>query len=229
MPDNSYYPVFIGVTKMALTAAEQQAMDYYTQKRQLTDQIAAGILGVLKYESSLNPLQENNSGTDAGGVINPRGAFGLAQWNGSRQENLQLFSQKYYSNLGASPWTDFTVQLAFVLTEAAGFSSGSAPAGYPRFWAAITNPSVTYQDLITVMVQTYEAPANPAPEISGAGATAQQLVTQYVPTPSTTHTGLVALQALKATPAPAVSQNSVVALVNATQALLAELQKLMNS
>jgi hypothetical protein len=215
---------------MALTATEQQAMDYYTQKRQLTDQVAAGILGVLNYESRLNPLAENNTGTDAGGVINPRGAFGLAQWNGPRQKNLQLFAQKYYSSLGTSPWTDLTVQLAFVLTEAAGFSEGSAPAGYPRFWIAITNPAITYQDLITVMVQTYEAPADPAPEISGAKTTAQQLITQYIPTPSTTHTGQVA--STIATPTPTASstgQGSVVALVNATQALLTELKKFMSS
>ena len=137
---------------MALTATEQQAMDYYTQKRQLTDQIAAGILGILNYESKLNPLAENNTGTDAGGPINPKGAFGLAQWNGARQNNLQLFAEEYYSVLGASPWTNLIVQLAFVLTEAAGFSDGFAPGGYPRFWSAITNPATTYQDLVTVMV-----------------------------------------------------------------------------
>jgi Phage tail lysozyme len=217
------------VTEMMLTPTEQQAMDYYTQKRQLTDQVAAGILGVLSYESKLNPLAENNTGTDAGGVINGRGAFGLAQWNGPRQKNLQLFAQKYYSNL-ATPWTDLTVQLAFVLTEAAGFSDGSAPAGYPRFWAAITNPATTYQDLITVMVQTYEAPANPAPEISGANTTAQQLITQYTPMPSTTHTGEVASQIPpQASATSAAAQTSFGALVNATQALLTELQKLMGS
>jgi Phage tail lysozyme len=215
---------------MTLTSTEQQAMDYYTQKRQLTDQVAAGILVVLNYESKLNPLAENNTGTDAGGAINPRGAFGLAQWNGLRQNNLQLFAKKYYSGLGASPWTDLTVQLAFVLTESAGFSDGTAPTGYPRFWLAITNPAVTYQDLITVMVQTYEVPADPVPEISGAKTTAEQLIKGYVPTPSTTHTGQAASEIPTSTStSSAAGQHSFVALVNATQALLTELQKLMGS
>ena len=54
----------------------------------------AGIVANLRYESGekLNPLAMNNSGTETGGAINPRGAFGIAQWNGPRQADLLQFA-----------------------------------------------------------------------------------------------------------------------------------------
>lgn len=146
---------------MALTDAQSNAYSHYLVKG-INPVAAAGIVGVLNYESKLDPLAENNSGTDAGGALNSKGAFGLAQWNGPRQKALQDFA----TARGLDPKA-LNTQLDFVLTECAN--------SYPSVWAAIQNPT-TIQAFIDLFVKTYEVPANPGPEIAGALTVAQALL-----------------------------------------------------
>lgn len=137
-----------------MNTAVANAIAYY-QSKGLSRDIAVGICAVLNVESGLNPLSENNTGTDAGGVLNPKGAYGIAQWNGPRQAALANFASR--ENLSPS---DINTQLQFVLTECAN--------SYPEVWAAIQNPTTTYQQMITVMVDKYEIPADKTKEIATA-------------------------------------------------------------
>lgn len=132
----------------------------FLMSRGLTKDQAVGICAVLYVESQLNPQAENNSGTDAGGVLNSKGAYGIAQWNGPRQAALANFASR--ENLSPS---DINTQLQFILTESAN--------SYPEVWAAIQNPKTTYQEMITVMVDHYEVPADKPAEIAKATANAQ--------------------------------------------------------
>jgi len=154
-----------------VTPAQQSALDFYVRQKGLTKEVAVGIVSVLSVESAMNPTAENNSGTDKGGAINPNGAYGLAQWNGPRQDALQAFASRYVMDEASAD-----CQLAFVLTEAAN--------SFPDLWKEITSPSTMYSDLITVMVDSYEIPANKQAEISKAAAVANDLYANYAPAPS---------------------------------------------
>jgi len=145
------------------------AFNHYLEKG-IGRNAAAGIVGVLDFESALSPTAMNNSGTDKGGALNPKGAYGLAQWNGDRQTALALFAK----TKGFDPAL-YTTQLDFVLTECAN--------SFPAVWAAIqANGDVA--DFVTKFVREYENPASPAPEIAGALATARALLALPAPTPA---------------------------------------------
>lgn len=79
------------------------AMGYFTS-RGWTKEQAAGIVGNLLAESSLNTGARNpgdgNDGSDS---------VGVAQWNGDRARALKAFASANHSD-----WRDFNVQLAFV-------------------------------------------------------------------------------------------------------------------
>ena len=150
-------------------------------------------MSVLSVESGLNPQAENNSGTDAGGAINSKGAYGLAQWNGPRQQALQDFAAHYVMDESAT-----NTQLAFVLTEAAN--------SYPEFWKAIISPASMYSDVITAMVDTYERPANMQAEIAKASAIAADIYANYqatAPAPAPAPTAPTPAPAPAPTPTPA--------------------------
>ena len=133
---------------------------------------AVGMVAVLDAgESQLNPVSENNSGTEHGGVLNPNGSYGIAQWNGSRQQDLLNFATKK----GLNP-ADLNTQLDFVLTESWN--------SYPAVKDAILQPGIDLSDFITVFVEKYEVPANPSPEIARSLAEAQALLPLVgLPTP----------------------------------------------
>lgn len=167
---------------MTVPTQAQTAIAHYLSKG-LTQDIAVGICSVLMVESSLNPVAENNTGTDAGGVVNPHGAYGLAQWNGPRQQALQNFATEKNEAVSA-----LTTQLDFVLTECAN--------SYPSVWAAIQTAGMTYTNFIPIFVDNYEDPANKTAEISSAMTNAKAWYGQ-VTAPVTTSTGLPVV-----TPAP---------------------------
>lgn len=146
----------------------QSAYQFYLSKG-IGVNAAAGIVGVLNYESALNPLAENNTGTDTGGVLNSNGAIGVAQWNGSRQAALAAFASEKSLN-----WQDLNTQLLFVLTECAN--------SYPSVWSAIQS-NTNVSDFITLFVTQYENPKDPAPEIAAALTTAQSLLATPTPVP----------------------------------------------
>lgn len=136
------------------TATEQAAVGHYLGKG-LSKDVAVGIVSVLMVESGLNPGAENNSGSDKGGVLNEHGAYGVAQWNGGRQQSLANFA----TAKGLNP-TDLNTQLDFVLTESAN--------SYPQVWAAMRQSGIDYQDFIPIFVRGYENPADPTAEINKA-------------------------------------------------------------
>ena len=154
---------------MSVSANQQAALDYYYNTKKLTKDCCVGIVAVLTVESSVNPLSENNSGTENGGVINPKGSYGVAQWNGPRQQALSNFAANYKLDV-----SQLDTQLWFVLTEAAN--------NYPQFWAKIQDVSAGYTDVITAMVNTYEVPADKTGEINKAVSIAQGLYSSWAPT-----------------------------------------------
>lgn len=89
-----------------LSGRMQQAMKHYIA-RGLSPVMAAGIVGNLVQESSLNTSAKNpGDGRDGSDSI------GIGQWNGSRAQALRKFA----SDRGASA-DDFSTQLDFVLHE----------------------------------------------------------------------------------------------------------------
>src|SRR5690606_32270754 len=63
---------------------------------------SVGVAGNIQAESNFNSLASGDSGT----------AFGIAQWRGSRLENLKKYAADRNQNMN-----DFNVQLAFILYE----------------------------------------------------------------------------------------------------------------
>lgn len=156
--------------KSSLSAVAQKSFAYYLAKADpIGRNAAAAIVGVLNYESKLDPNAHNDTGTDAGGVLNSKGAIGVAQWNGDRQGALLKFATEKGLN-----WQDIATQLDFVLTECAN--------SYKAVWAAIQGNGDA-ADIVSIFVRSYENPAKPEPEIAGALETAQALL-DMVPSPA---------------------------------------------
>jgi hypothetical protein len=93
-------------------------------------------------------------------VLNPRGAYGIASWNGPRQKALADFAIKKVESPGL-----LNTQLDFVLTECAN--------SYPGVWHAIQTYT-SYQSFIPVFVNNYEIPADKPKEIAAALAYADE-------------------------------------------------------
>lgn len=115
---------------------------------------AVALCAVLYRESGLKPGSQGVQGTEHGGVLNPRGAYGIASWNGPRQGDLKDFCDKR-----VLPYDRLEPQLDFVLHEMAG--------SYPLSWAAVRS-SAFFETIIRTVVEEYERPKNPSAEISDA-------------------------------------------------------------
>lgn len=105
MPRSSSSPVrsaATSVTSGGQIIGSEEAINYLMQKGGFTREQAAGIVGNLMQESSLNSGAENKS----------EGAFGLAQWRKDRLENLKSFASKQGKNIN-DPYT----QLDFLMHE----------------------------------------------------------------------------------------------------------------
>ena len=177
---------------MAIPAAAEKAIGYYIGQKGLSKDVATGIAAVLYTESKLDPVSENNTGTETPGAINPHGSYGVAQWNGPRQQKLRDFATKK----GADPALVET-QLAFVLTEAAN--------SYPKFWSVIQQVDATYTDVINAMVTYYEVPANIPAEITTAMNHAKEFYAETI-VPTSTPTPVPAPVVVPpATPTPTPS------------------------
>ena len=129
----------------------------------LSKDVAVGLCAVLYAESLLKPGSQGAQSTETPGALNPSGAFGIASWNGPRQKDLATFATRYSRDPA-----DINTQLDFVLTEAAN--------GYPKLWAAIISPASHYLDVIEVMVDTYEIPADKPAEVARATTYAKDFV-----------------------------------------------------
>lgn len=157
-----------------MNQAAANAIGHYISKG-LSHDVATGIVAVLMVESGLNPTSENNTGTETPGSINPTGSYGLAQWNGSRQQALMAFA-----SAKGFDYSQFNTQLDFVLTESAN--------SYPSVWAAMRQAGMTYANFIPVFVASYENPADKAGETAKAMAYAQEFygyTIAAVPVPTT--------------------------------------------
>lgn len=150
---------------MNQTAAN--AIAHYIGKG-LTKDVATGIVAVLMVESALNPASENNTGTETPGSINPTGSYGLAQWNGPRQQALMAFA-----SAKGLDYSQINTQLDFVLTESAN--------SYPSVWAAMRQAGMTYANFIPIFVDSYEDPADKAGEIAKAMTFAQEFYAYTIP------------------------------------------------
>ena len=86
---------------------ELQAMDYLVNELGYSPVEAAGIVGNLLHESTMNPneLNENDAGPGSD-------SFGLAQWNEGRLRELQAYARRTGSSVG-----DFNTQLEFIQLE----------------------------------------------------------------------------------------------------------------
>ena len=82
----------------------EKAFNYFVQKG-LTPEQAAGIVGNLQAESGVKPGQHQIGGP----------AFGIAQWEGGRQENLKAFAAQQGKSVD-----DLGVQLDFLWQELQG-------------------------------------------------------------------------------------------------------------
>lgn len=164
---------------MAVPQVALDAAVHYLNKG-ISKDVATGIVSVLYAgESKLNPGSQGTQSTETGGALNPHGAYGIGSWNGPRQQDLADFAKAKGLDVGA-----LDTQLDFVLTESAN--------SYPKVWAAINRPGITYAELIPIFVDYYEVPANKQAEIARSLAFAQELYAalpaapQPAPTPAPT-------------------------------------------
>lgn len=179
---------------------DQTAHDYiaFLMGKGISKPAAVGIVSVLKVESDLNPLSENNTGSENPGAINPKGSFGLKQANGARQQNLLNFATKK-----GLDYKDAETQLWEVLNEMAN--------DYHKTWAVVNNPSSTYAEIIDVMVRDFERPKEPDPEVAAAMKHAEEYITYNIDVPVTPVPVPAPIPApVPVTPVPAQVSSSVV-------------------
>jgi hypothetical protein len=162
-----------GIVNLGLQQRMAQAMRYYTGMGYSPAQ-AAGIVGNLTAESSLNPSAVGDKGT----------SFGMMQAHNERAQALR--------NYGGSNWRDFQTQLGFVPHELSGPESAAGRAlnkaqnveqatqamiGYerPQGWTA-DNPTAghNYSGRLNYANQAYNLytgtpAANVSPDITNTG------------------------------------------------------------
>jgi hypothetical protein len=149
-----------------MTTANQQSLYDLLVSKGIPAGNAAVAVGVLSAESgaNLNTGAQNNSGTDASGALsNGQGAFGIASWNGSRQQDLLNFAGD--------------AQSAGNLQTQGNFFLSELQNKYPTVYQSLTNPGVNPTALATTLVTQYENPAatNVQGEISSAMQYAGQI------------------------------------------------------
>ncbi len=153
-----------------MNTTAQEAIAHLMERGRMTLDQAVAVTSVFMVESGLDPRSENNSGSEKGGVINPKGSIGLEQLNGDRQQKLVDFVGA--KGLPAEMIYDSKTQLDFFLTDAAN--------RYPKTWALVKDSpgakALTYADIIPVIVSEYENPKEPAAEIAKAMAYAREFI-----------------------------------------------------
>lgn len=137
------------------------AINYYTSAKGIPIGGAIALISVLSYESKLNPGSQGHQPSETPGILNPHGAYGIASWNGPRQNDLLEYATKHGKSVSA-----LDTQLDFVLTEIAN--------KYPGSWSAIRS-SASYKAIIPILVDEYENPKDKQREIDGAISIAAHL------------------------------------------------------
>lgn len=146
---------------------EQAAMNYFVTQAGFSAAQAAGIVGNLTNESSMNPTAV--APNDAGPGLDSEG---LAQWNRDRLANLKSFAQSQ-----GVEYTDFNVQLAFVVSELQNDPYERRQAGVPL------SSAVNVRDATIAMTnyerfKGYEQGAS-SPETQERIADAERIFAQY--------------------------------------------------
>lgn len=130
-----------------MASISQQTAYDYLKNSGLSPIGAAGVVGNLMAESSLNPS-----------ITNGIGAFGLAQWYQGRKTALD----QYAASLGKDP-TDPTVQLGFLMQE---LSQKGSPYGNIN----TLNNEPTPQDAAYYFETKFEVAGNPSdPSVNMSG------------------------------------------------------------
>lgn len=188
---------------MTIPTAAETAIAHYLSKG-LTKDVSVALPACLYYESKLSPDSQGVQKTETPGILNPGGAYGIASWNGPRQQALLTFATK--KDLDPAL---LGTQLDFVLTECAN--------SYSIVWKAIQNPAINYTDMITIFVTSYEIPANIPAEIATSLAYAKSWYPEIVePAPApTTPTPVVATPPIVAPPVPVAAGETNLAIINA--------------
>lgn len=108
---------------------------------------ATNLTAVFGAESNYNTTSQGAQSTETPGALNPSGAYGLASWNGDRQQGLKDFA----SSKGLNPGS---------LDAQAGFAFQEASSGP----FAVNTQTGSISDFVT----KYERPANTSKEIAAA-------------------------------------------------------------
>lgn len=145
---------------MTVSSIAIGAVQFYRAKG-ISKDAAVAIVSVLWYESKLKPGGQGSQSTETPGALNAAGAYGIASWNGPRQQALSSFAIKHGLIVG-----ELDTQLAFVLTEMAN--------SYYKSWTAI-NSADNYAQIIPIIVAEYENPKDHQAEINGAMTFASEL------------------------------------------------------
>jgi hypothetical protein len=145
---------------MSLQTTGVEAAKFLMSKG-LSRDAAIAVCAVLWFESKLNPGSQGVQATETPGALNPGGAYGIASWNGERQQHLADFAKT--KNL---PVDQLETQLWFVLNESAN--------RYLKTWNALMSGG-TYEQIIPVFVADYENPKEHGREIDGSFIFAHEL------------------------------------------------------
>lgn len=123
-------------TKQDLQGNKKRAMEFF-QSKGLSAHQAAGIVGNLITESSLNTTIKGDGGK----------AFGLAQWHPDRQQGLKALAKKRGTDI-----SDFDTQLEYIWEE--------LNTGYKSALSRILNSRNT-KEATTAFMTHYEKPGIP--------------------------------------------------------------------
>ncbi len=159
----------------ALPAVAVSAYQHYRAKGVPANPAACIVAVLYAGESALNPGSQGKQSSETGGVLNPLGAYGIASWDGPRQEALQYFASAKGENVA-----DLNTQLDFVLTECAN--------SYSAVWAGI-QANMPVAQFGPLFVEKYESPANPAAEWTRSEALATALAALPVTQAPSTSSG----------------------------------------
>jgi hypothetical protein len=145
------------------TSVGVKAVQYYLGLPDPLPKVGAvALVSVFHRESNLRPGGQGTQASEHPGALNPSGAYGIASWNGPRQQALKDFCDKHQL-----AYDSLTSQLSFALHEIAN--------GYPKTWAAVRDTGLSYGQIIPTIVREYENPKEPDPEIADATAYAREL------------------------------------------------------
>jgi hypothetical protein len=142
-----------------------QAVQHYVAKGlPLNGSIALAV--VFYAESELRPGSQGVQGTEHGGALNDRGAYGIMSLNGPRQARYKNWADRNH----IFPYDQLIPQLDFALNEIANY--------YPKSWQAIRS-QLAAESIVPTIVSEYENPKDIPGEVARANALVAPLLMAY--------------------------------------------------